>query len=166
MVRSAAPPRASTSEKANFSYLIAENYQQHSTRTRGGGGFVCHLGPGTPEGRSERTGGPPSSGGFRSSRVRSAGRASTSTEFIYKSVELVSNPRTTHDLSDPSLRDGGAYALTIRTRGQTMASGDDRDYSLDEYADRRRQWIRKIFFSSRTWLNHLGNQITIREMER
>ena len=119
MVRSAAPPPSSnfrkcealdpihsqkTTNNVESRARLAGRGAQRGARSRAparrDGSLSSGSGPAGPRLEPKRTLSHPS--------IRWRTRRSTE-YFIYKSVELVSNPRTTHDLSDPSLRDGGAY---------------------------------------------------------
>ena len=125
MVRSAAPPRASTSEKANFSYLIAENYQQHSTRTRER--RRLRVPPGTTAPSEDAVSGRvgfPVQVGQCSFALEVLGRPRSTESRRYKAQFGVLHVTAPNAIYQTQKLRGGERPP--RTRGQTMASGDDR----------------------------------------
>ena len=110
MVRSAAPPRASTSEIASFHYLLSQKTTSSTVPGRGeAAASFATWDPAPPKDAVSGRVGLPVQVDFAVLACEALGGPQPVQNSIYKSVELVTNPRTTHDLSDPSLRDGGAY---------------------------------------------------------
>ena len=115
MVRSATPPRALISEKTR-AFLVSSQKNTSSTvpgRGEAAASFAT-WDPAPPKDAVSGRVGLPVQVDFAVLACEALGGPQpVHNSSMYKSAEMVFDPRTTLDLSDPSLRDGGAYVDSV-----------------------------------------------------